>query len=51
MSPLSFPGTDVGAVNHIPASVCGAVSVGTEKNSRWDGRGGFVRVFGAAGLC
>lgn len=51
MSPLSFTGTDLGAVNHIPASVCGALSVGTEKDRRWDGKGGFVGVFGAVGLC
>lgn len=44
MRPLSFSGTDLGAVNH--NSVC---MWGSEKN-RWDERGGFVGVFETAGL-
>lgn len=44
MRPLSFSGTDLGAVNH--NSVC---MWGSEKN-RWDERGGFVGVFETAEL-
>lgn len=52
MSALSFPETDLGAVNHT-----GVCTWGSERGARGggcaDGVGtsGFVRVFGAAGMC
>lgn len=41
MSPPSFPGTDLGAVNHTSVRMRGP-ECGPEKESRWDGRGGLL---------
>ena len=51
MSPLSLPGTDLGAVNHTSACMWGSERVARRRRADGVERGGFVGVFGAAGLC
>lgn len=51
MSPFSFPGTDLGAVNHTSTSMWGSECAARRRRADGFETGGFVRVFGEGGLC
>ena len=46
MSPFSFPGTDLGAVNHTSAGMWGSECGARRRRADGFERGGFVRVLG-----